>query len=176
MRIVSVALALAISLLVAGNVMAQQEKGPENKGKRCWTPPFPFLKGLDLTADQKTKLDALKKEYQPKFQDFRKTMESILTPEQKEARKEAAYKAHQAVKEAQEAVKKAQEAAQKAIDAAVTLTSEQKTKMEEAKKQNGAVYKEFRSKIMDVLTPEQKQQLEKRGSHKKDRKDSDASK
>ena len=58
----------------------------------------------------------------------------------------------------------------------MALTPEQKTKMEEAKKQNGEVYKEFHAKIMDVLSPEQKQQLEKKWSHKKDRKDSDASK
>ena len=39
--------------------------------------------------------------------------------------------------------------------------------MEQAKKQNNATYKEFRAKIMDLLTPEQKEQLKKRQEHKK---------
>ena len=43
---------------------------------------MPVLKGLDLSADQKAQIDALKKEYQPKL-DERKLLESILTPEQK---------------------------------------------------------------------------------------------
>ncbi len=44
--------------------------------------PLPVLKGLDLSADQKAQIDALKKEFQPKL-DERKLLESILTPEQK---------------------------------------------------------------------------------------------
>ena len=82
MRVASVVLTLAVSLSLAGVLLAEGGNPPKNKGQAAWTPPLPVLKGLDLSADQKAQLDSLKKEYQPKL-DERKLLESILTPEQK---------------------------------------------------------------------------------------------
>ncbi len=160
MRVVSGVLALAVSLWIAGNLMAADNgKGPAGKGRPAWSGPFSFLSGLDLTADQKAKLEALNKEYQPKLTDASKAVESILTPEQKKAR-EAARKV------AQRVIEEVRKACQKAVEEAVQLTPEQKAKVEEVKKQNSATYKEFRAKVMDVLTPEQQEQLKKKWGHR----------
>ncbi len=49
----------------------------------------------------------------------------------------------------------------------MTLTPDQKTKLAEARKQLGPIYKEFREKIMALLTPEQREQLKKKWEQKK---------
>ena len=77
MRVASVVLTLAVSLSIAGVLLAQEGNLPKNKGKGGLDAPLPVLKGLDLSADQKAQIDALKKEYQPKL-DERKLLESIL--------------------------------------------------------------------------------------------------
>jgi Spy/CpxP family protein refolding chaperone len=42
------------------------------------------------------------------------------------------------------------------------LTDEQRSKMREIAKERGAVEKEMRSKIMEILTAEQKEEVEKK--------------
>ena len=78
-------------------------------------------------------------------------MAGILTPEQKQARQEAMKAAKAAGKSRAEARKEAQ--------AAVKLTGDQKTKLAEVQKANLALRKEIRGKVMAILTPEQKAQL-----------------
>ena len=136
----------------------EQLKKKMEKPRPAATSPLPFLKGLNLSDEQKTKLAALKTEYQPKLNDCN-LFESILTPEQKKARSEAAKAAKAAGKSPKEI--------QAAVSAAVTLTADQKAKLAEARTQRAAVYKEFREKIMAVLTPEQQEQLKKTGEQKK---------
>jgi Spy/CpxP family protein refolding chaperone len=131
-----------------------EKKGACAKGKAqpACARPLAFLKGLNLSADQKAQIDALKKQYQPKLNEG-KLLESILTPEQKKARREAA--------QAAKAAGKSRKEIQQAAAAAVTLTPEQKAKLAEAKKQLGPIYRELREKIIDVLTPEQQEQVKK---------------
>ena len=126
MRIVSIALALALSLSFAGNLLAaDKEKGQGDKAKTPeFSGPLGFLNGLELTAEQKSKLADLMKEYKPKLDDAQKAIESIITPEQKKAGDKAA-------KEAKEAGKTPREVAEAARDAAKP-TEEQKAKLIEA--------------------------------------------
>lgn len=166
MKIVSTVLALFVSLLIVGNLSAADEK-KGHEGKR---PPHAtmdrmemlqgMLKGLNLTDEQKTKVEALKKEYGPKFKEGSQGMDGILTDEQKKAREEA-------VKAAKEAGKKGPEVWE-AAKAAVKLTDEQKAKMAENRKAAEALHKQFREKLMEILTPEQKEQLKKEMAGKKD--------
>ena len=124
------------------------------RGPTAGMPGFPdFFKNLNLSDAQKAKLADLRKEYEPKFKANHEKMESILTAEQKKARDEA-------VKAAIAAGKKGKEIFD-AAGAAMKLTDDQKTKMADAWKQAGALFKEFGEKFRAFLTPEQKEKLDK---------------
>jgi Spy/CpxP family protein refolding chaperone len=168
MRVVTTVLTLAVSLVIVGNLLAAEEKG-RSEGRRPHRPmmgqedilPAPFLKGLNLTDDQKAKLDTLKKEYAPKFKEGWEKMQSVLTADQKKARDEA-------VKAAEASGKTGRDAFRAAHDA-VKLTDEQKAKMDQVRKDNQAVRKEARDKAMAILTPEQQDQLKKEMKERRER-------
>ena len=105
-----------------------------------------MLKGLTLTEEQKAKVDALRKEYEPKLNE---AMDSVLTADQKQASDTDAIKA------AKDAGKTGPEVF-KAAMAAVNFADEQKAKMKEAVEPIG---KEVREKIKAILTPKQQEQL-----------------
>jgi len=115
-------------------------------------------KGIELTVDQKTKVDALNKEFGPKLAECRKKAASIITADQKKARTEA-------VKKAKADGKKGKEV-QAAANAAVAITADQKTQQTECKKAMGALNKEIRTQFAALLTDEQKAKL-KGGKKKK---------
>jgi Spy/CpxP family protein refolding chaperone len=155
-KAVSTVLVLALSLVFVADVSAQRRE--RRRGGREGGPPNfsrvdMMVMGLTLTDDQKTKVAELKKVYDPKFKENRTKMESILTDEQKKARKEAMDKARADGKK----FKGVWDAGQ----AAVKLTPEQQTKWDEAKKAGDALEKEVREKVDAFLTPEQKEQQKK---------------
>ena len=115
-------------------------------------------KGIELTVDQKAKLDALNKEFGPKLAECRKKAASIITADQKKARTEA-------VKKAKADGKKGKEV-QAAANAAVAITADQKKLQAETKKAMGALNKEIRTQFAALLTDEQKAKL-KGGKKKK---------
>ncbi len=165
MRTVRIVLTLAVALVIAGSALA----GEKRKGKAAKKPPPPAIEALrmieklDLTADQKDKIDQIRKECGPKVAEAQKKLDEILTPEQRRARAEAA-------KEAKAAGKKGKEAMQ-AIDEAMKLTDEQKEKIAQARKAMAALQKEIRGKVMEVLTEEQRENLTKlqKGGKKKEK-------
>ena len=146
---------LVMALLIATPLLAQRPKKAAKKAPPCpaaqrleqWT------KGLSLTDEQKTKLDPVKKEFGPKLMDLMKKREAVFTPEQKQARAEALKAAAKEGKKGRDLYA--------AGDAAVTLSDEQKAKTAEIRKESGQVEKDLRAALMDVLTPEQKDQLKK---------------
>ena len=115
-------------------------------------------KGIELTADQKTKVEALNKEFGPKLAECRKKAASIITADQKKARAGA-------VKKAKADGKKGKEV-QAAANAAVAITDDQKAQQTECKKAMGALNKEIRTQFAALLTDEQKAKL-KGGKKKK---------
>ncbi len=115
-------------------------------------------KGIELTADQKTKVDALNKEFGPKLAECRKKAAGIITADQKKARIEA-------VKKAKADGKKGKEV-QAAANAAVAITDDQKAQQTECKKAMGALNKEIRTQFAALLTDDQKAKL-KGGKKKK---------
>jgi Spy/CpxP family protein refolding chaperone len=155
MRLVSTVLAVSVSLMMVGSLSAAEEhKAPQGRRPaRPMAAQWEMLKSLDLTADQKAKLEELKKEYGPKFKEVWQKMDSILTEDQKKARAEARKTAEAAGKKGPEVWKAAQ--------AAVNPTDEQKAKLAEARKAMAALGKEVHEKVMAVLTTEQKEQLKK---------------
>jgi Spy/CpxP family protein refolding chaperone len=164
MRAARVVLILAVALLVASSALAGPKKGEQKQPKN--PPKCPaadriekMLAGITLTDEQKAKLEEIKKEYGPKFVEAAEKMGSVFTDEQKKARAEAAKTAKAAGKKGKEI--------QEAIASATKLGDEQKTKLDEVKKQQGSLEKEFRNKVISVLTPEQKDQMKKAHGHKK---------
>ena len=115
-------------------------------------------KTIELTADQKTKLDALNKEFGPKLAECRKKQASIITADQKKARAAATKKAKADGKKGKEL--------RAAGNAAFAITADQKAQQAECKKAMGALNKEIRTKFAALLTDEQKAKL-KGGKKKK---------
>jgi len=115
-------------------------------------------KSIELTADQKTKVEALNKEFGPKLAECRKKAASIITANQKKARAEAMKKAKADGKKGKEL--------RAAVNAAVSITADQKTQQAECKKAMGALNKEIRTQFAALLTDEQKAKL-KGGKKKK---------
>jgi Spy/CpxP family protein refolding chaperone len=147
-------LALVLALVVASPLLAKDEHKKKGEPK---PPPCPaaqrvdsMVKGLTLTADQTTKLDALKKEFGPKLSASIKKSD-VLTPDQKKARAEAAKAAKAAGKTGKEI--------HAAADAAAPITDAQKAQQADAQKQVKVLAKDLGEKVMAVLTPAQKEQL-----------------
>ena len=114
-------------------------------------------KGIELTVDQKTKLDALNKEFGPKLAECRKKAASIITADQKKARAEATKKAKADGKKGKEL--------RAAANTAVAITADQKAQQTECKKAMGALNKEVRTQFAALLTDEQKAKI--KGGKKK---------
>jgi Spy/CpxP family protein refolding chaperone len=156
MRIVSSVMVLVLSLAIAGSLAAaEKKKGEGKKGGEQPLMALAMLRNLNLTPEQKTKVDELEKQYRPKLAEPMKKMQAIFTDEQRKARKEAEEKAKAAGKSPQEA--------RAAGEAAMNLSAEQKTKLAEVQKEMAPMNAELREKAMALLTPEQKEQLQKAG-------------
>ena len=153
LKVASTVLVLALSLVFVADLSAARRERRRPVGQPEFSRVDMMLRGLTLTDEQKTKVAELKKEYDPKFTENRTKFESILTDEQKKARKEAADKARAEGKKGKEVWD--------AALAAVKLTPEQKAKMDEVKKTKDTLEKELHEKVNAMLTPEQKEQLKK---------------
>jgi Spy/CpxP family protein refolding chaperone len=164
-KFVGTALTLVASLVVVGSLWAADEPG----GPKGDHPPRPpkfdpigrMLHEVTLTDAQKVKVEELKKEFAPKFKDAFAKPDDILTPEQKQARKEAVKAAKDAGKDRDEV--------REAGRNAVKLTDEQKKKMaesrEKGRKAMQALDKEVREKLASILTPEQMKQVKSGDRH-----------
>ncbi len=153
MKTVRTVLVLVVVLLIANTAGAAKKK--KDVSKDAGIPYFQqidrTLKPVTLTDEQKSKLEDLKKEYGPKLKEAY-AKQDVLTPEQKKARDNA--------RKAAKADGKKGEDVKAAGDAAVTLTDDQKKQEKEAHKQLHAVQKELHGKVMDLLTAEQKAQID----------------
>jgi Spy/CpxP family protein refolding chaperone len=111
------------------------------------------LKDLDLTDAEFTKITDIRKEYRPKIAKAMKQLGGILTDEQKQARMEA-LKAGKRRKEVRKALK---------------LTDEQKEKVETVGKEVGTLVREELEQVRDLLTKEQKAELQEFKGERKER-------
>lgn len=141
---------LALAVLVASPAWAAKEDG-KKKGNKSVAKVFELPAEITLTAEQKTKLEEVKKEFEPKVTEITKKQDEILTAEQKKARAEA--------QKAGKAAGKKGKDLKADVDAAVKLTDEQKKKQEETSKELKDVTGKVREKISSFLTEEQKTHL-----------------
>ena len=161
MRSVRIVLILAVAVLIASPLLAKEAKKKAAKPAPCPADQYltRMLGNVTLTAEQKTQIDALKKEFGPKLKEARKKVDDVLTADQKKARGEAMKKAKADGKTGKEAAA--------AVAAAVKLTDDQKAKQAEAQKAVSALTKELDKAARDLLTPEQKASLKKKAGEGK---------
>ena len=160
MRVVRVALILAVALLMVCPVLAQEKKKERKRGPGGFDPVQRILRDLTLTDEQKAKIEDVKKEFAPKRDEARKKMD-VLSPDQKKAREEAVKKAREEGKSRGEI--------RAAAEAAVTLSDKQKADRDEGMKCLRTVSEQMIAKIKEILTPEQKAEVEKRMAEMKKR-------
>ena len=162
MKTVRITLDLAVALAMTVPLMAQEKKA--GKGKRTKISPMAqvmlrmgkirsTIGDLDLTAEQKEKLGAIRKELGPKIGEVFGKWKDIYTEEQWTAAEEAGKKAREAGKEGRAMVV--------AVEAAVKLTDEQKKKTDALAKELVAVNRKMTKAIRGILTPEQKEKMKK---------------
>jgi hypothetical protein len=155
-------------LLLAFAVITPTFAADKAKNKKPAAVAVKVPKGITLNEDQRGKLAALNKEFGPKLAACRKEAAGIVTADQRKAQAAA-------IKEAKAAGKKGKEI-RAAAEAAANITGEQKTKQTECKKAMGALQKEIRTGLAEILTAEQKAQLkggkkgDKKGGKKGDKK------
>lgn len=156
---------LALILACVASVdAADKKKKKGKKGARVRIQALQLPDSIDLSAEQKEKVAALKKEYTPKFTALFKKNREILTEDQAKARQKA-------VKEAREAGKKGKEA-REAVNSALDLSDEQKKQMKELSGEIRSLNGEVRGKLMKVLTEEQRAKVKPaKGAKKKKKKD-----
>lgn len=156
MKLLRFVLTLVVVLAVASPLLAGE--GKRKKGAKPKAPPVfgptRILEGLNLTADQKAQVEKIRKDFEPKLDALRKKIAEVLTPEQRRAQAEAMKAAKQAGKKGAEA--------KRMVEEAVKLTDEQKQKLADLRKEISALEKEARAQIMNLLTPEQKEEVKAR--------------
>lgn len=115
---------------------------------------FSIPGGLAISEDQKTSLNALNGELGTKLADLTEKQALLLTDERRAAR-EAAYK------EARESGKDRQATAD-AVESALNMTAAEKAQLAEVEQSLRELNQQIRERMMALLTPEQKAELEKR--------------
>jgi Spy/CpxP family protein refolding chaperone len=155
-------LVLVVCIAIAGTTLAAEGRpggrpGPGGPGGRGGfgdpTARIDYMvRGLDLTDAQKAKVEDIKKEFSPKFKEAQEKRDSILTDEQKKTRTEVFQKA----RESRQGFPNRED-----LEKALKLTDEQKKKTEEARKVTEELTKTMTDKVTSLLTPEQKEKMEK---------------
>ena len=158
-------LVLTLAVVLAMPAMAADEKKKKKKGRKA-PAAVKVPKGIVLTAEQKTQVAAINKEFAPQLIEVAKKARGIVTDEQRKARSAAAKKAKADGKKGKEA--------RAAVNAAVNITAEQKKALSEVNKARQAITKAARAKFAAILTAEQKAKLPKPKAKKKKKKKADA--
>ena len=148
-------LVLALAVVIASPLVAGDKKKRKRKGRKGHHAAVIHLpRTIQLTAEQKQKVAALRKEFGPKLTALQKKFQDVLTPEQKKARRAA-------FKEARAAGTRGKDL-RKALNAAVQLTKEQKQQMKTARKEMHTLREQIHAALVKILTPEQQTQLKSR--------------
>jgi len=147
-----IVLSLAVGLVLVSSLHAADAAKPKKKkGDNIPAQAFSVPKTIELSAEQQTKLDELKKELGPGLAELMAKKNSILTDEQKQAQQAAS-------KAAKDAGKKGKEA-KAAVDAAVTLSDDQQKQLAAANEEIKAYQGKIRERINSFLSDDQKAKL-----------------
>ena len=179
MKTVRIVLVLAVALVIAAPVIAQERKKRKPGANKLTGTSMVMmrmgrlhkaLEELDLTAEQKEKLGKIREEAGPKLGKIFEKIKDILTEEQNTAAQEAAKKAQEAGKEGR--------AFFAAVEGAVKLTDDQKKKMTKIDEEILPLHRAAVKRIIGILTPEQRENVRKkmapRGPRKGEKKEKKA--
>ena len=155
---------LTLMAAVACSAVAD-EKEKKGKGKKP-TATQRFVAKMELTDEQKTLVAAIDKQFAEKFDAGRKTMDEILTDDQKKAQRAAQKAAKEAGTNPQDA--------RKEVEAALNLTDEQKAERKTAQADQKKLDVEVVAALKKVLTAVQQEKLPKQGAEKGKRKKKNA--
>ena len=151
MKLARNVLIVALLAAVAAPAFAQEKKQPrQGRRGRDTRSIVERLSFLDLTADQKKKLEVLQADYTKKSAGLREKLQAIYTDEYREAMRKA-------FREAREKGLTGDDL-RKAIQGAGNLTDEQRAQLKEARDMRAA----FEKSVDGVLTDEQKAERQKR--------------
>jgi hypothetical protein len=183
-------LCMALTLAIAGGAMADDEKKPakkgegkkpaaakgekgdkaataktraearKGKGRKAPSASTMFLRGIELTDEQKKAVAPIDAEFAAKLAESRKAQLGILTEDQRKAQQAAFAKVREAGKTATPEQRKA---LQKELQGAVKLSDEQKAKQSELRKAQGKLRTDYLAKVGSILTADQKAKLKGRG-------------
>jgi hypothetical protein len=161
-------LSLALALLIATPLLAADKEKKEARAKKGEKKPakafsladvtLKLFAKAELTEEQVSKIKALSKEYTPKLSAARKKLDSILTDEQKQQRREALAAAKKAGKKPSEVIN------------AFKLTTEQQEAQEAARKELRECQGAYMKAVFALLSPEQRKKAgggRKEGGEKK---------
>lgn len=167
LKVTKALVTMALILACVASVDAAEKGAKKKKGKKQQTVQIQALKlpaTIELSADQKEKVAALKKEYTPQFAALQKKNREILTPDQIKARRTA-------MKEAKDAGKKGKEL-RDAVNSALNLSDEQSKQMKEVSGDIRKLNGEVRGKLESVLSADQLAKIKKpaKGGKKKNKK------
>lgn len=144
-------------LTVSANAQKEEKKN-KKKGPDPTAAMAKKLEGVDLTAEQKTKWEAVVAEHGPKLKAAAEKLSKALTPEQVKARQEAMQAAKAAGKKGKEA--------EASIKEALKLTAEQQKAFDDAAKEQKDVQAAFTTAVTSILTDEQKEKAKLGGKKK----------
>jgi hypothetical protein len=153
---------LALGLVALVGVVSAQDAKKEKKGGKRADPTAAIktkLGSLDLSAEQKEKIDKIFADQGAKVKAAAEKVAASLTDEQRKARAEAQKAAKTAGKKGKEA--------QDEVTAAMKLTDEQKKAYDEAVKGQQEANQSLNKAISEVLTAEQREKAGIGGGKKK---------
>ncbi|MGO9108115.1 MAG: Spy/CpxP family protein refolding chaperone [Thermoguttaceae bacterium] len=165
MKSMTIATVTTIAVLIAAVATAAEESKPKAKGKGPRLSPIAqtmlridriksAVEGLDLSDDQKEKLGKVRDDFEAKRQAIHEKLAEVLTEDQKQVAKDAMESAKQSGKKGR--------GFYQSLEASLKLTDEQKQKMEPIGKELQTLVDDAMKQVMEVLTPEQKETLQKK--------------
>jgi Spy/CpxP family protein refolding chaperone len=135
------------------NEKSDEPAGEKNKDSHSVAVPLKeMLEPLDLTDEQKTKINAITTAFSKKVKKTAAEIDAIFTEQQRKLRDDA-------IKAAVVAGKTDRAEIAKAVSDAVKLSDEQKEKMQSLNRSLLVAQREMVAKIKDLLTPEQSERL-----------------
>ncbi len=153
-RLIHTLSVFGLALVLGSVALAEDKKDAKKDTKKPAAEPyanvFSFPKQITLTAEQKTKLADLKKEYTPKLAEADKKIAGIMTAERKKSAEEASKKAKADGKKGKEL--------QEAVNSALNLSKDEQAQLKECNQSKGKLTAEIKKKMSDLLTAEQKEQ------------------
>lgn len=151
----SLCLTLA-AVLTTASVADEKEKKARQRGRRAPSVTSRFVKGLELSPEQKEKVAALDKEFGAKLKELAEKRKNLLTEEQKKAQAAAMKEARAAKADGKPTAE-----ARKKIQAAVKLSEEQKKQQQAIGAAQREVQQAVVASLRKILTAEQQEKLPK---------------